>query len=554
MPPRRDQPVSLITELKRRHVFKVAIAYVVMAWLVLQVADVILNNIGAPAWIFQALLLFLAIGLAVALILAWAFELTPEGIKREPESPESAPVTGRPNRKITHAIIGVLAVAALYLFINREQPVQDSAVGIDDLAARPSVIVLPFANLNGDEAQDYLAFGITDELIVGLQRLGNFPVISRSASISYGVTDISATEFAQSYGASYLVEGSVNVSGDQVRILANLSGANGNQVWAERYQVEGGQIDLFDVSDELVSKIAGAVLESEVRRVQRIDRPPADAWEHYVKGLRVVLDYDHQNYEMARQHLDQAIEIAPDMAEAWWALGELEVMNYMTRPFVQETELQELDALIAYFRKAHKLSPFQAAACGCLGYMLTAVGKPDEARVVFEQAVAAKPLSPDLRVDYAIYLAWAGRYAEALENAALALDLGPVSQDRAGVWTIRSLAAFAAGQQQEALDAINRALFIKSNNFYMPTGVAMLYVLGKHEAAASLFRDMQTVFPDLQPENRIFYVTLKPIDDAIAARRLQGDLGGPADVEEIFAILRKETDEQVSSRRDQVTR
>jgi TolB-like protein/Tfp pilus assembly protein PilF len=554
MPPRRDQPVSLITELKRRHVFKVAIGYVVMAWLVLQVADVILNNIGAPAWIFQALLLFLAIGLAVALILAWAFELTPEGIKREPESPESAPVTGRPNRKITHAIIGVLAVAALYLFINREQPVQDSAVGIDDLAARPSVIVLPFANLNGDEAQDYLAFGITDELIVGLQRLGNFPVISRSASISYGVTDISATEFAQSYGASYLVEGSVNVSGDQVRILANLSGANGNQVWAERYQVEGGQIDLFDVSDELVSKIAGAVLESEVRRVQRIDRPPADAWEHYVKGLRVVLDYDHQNYEMARQHLDQAIEIAPDMAEAWWALGELEVMNYMTRPFVQETELQELDALIAYFRKAHKLSPFQAAACGCLGYMLTAVGKPDEARVVFEQAVAAKPLSPDLRVDYAIYLAWAGRYAEALENAALALDLGPVSQDRAGVWTIRSLAAFAAGQQQEALDAINRALFIKSNNFYMPTGVAMLYVLGKHEAAASLFRDMQTVFPDLQPENRIFYVTLKPIDDAIAARRLQGDLGGPADVEEIFAILRKETDEQVSSRRDQVTR
>ena len=546
--------MSLITELKRRHVFKVAIAYVVMAWLVMQVADVILNNIGAPAWIFQALLLFLAIGLVVALILAWAFELTPEGIKREPESAEPSPVTGRPNRKITYAIIVVLAVAASYLFIIRDQPVQDSAVGIDDLAARPSVIVLPFANLNGDETQDYLAFGITDELIVGLQRLGHFPVISRSASISYGVTDISATEFAQSYGASYLVEGSVNVSGDQVRILANLSGANGSQVWAERYQVEGGQIDLFDVSDELVSKIAGAVLESEVRRVHRIDRPPADAWEHYVKGLRVVLDYDHQNYEMARQHLDQAIEIAPDMAEAWWALGELEVMNYMTRPFVQETELQELDALIAYFRKAHELSPFQAAACGCLGYMLTAVGKPDEARVVFEQALAAKPLSPDLRVDYAIYLAWAGRYAEALENAALALDLGPVSQDRAGVWTIRSLAAFAAGQQQEALDAINRALFIKSNNFYMPTGVAMLYVLGKHEAAASLFRDMQSVFPDLQPENRIFYVTLKPIDDAIAARRLQGDLGGPADVEEIFAILRKETDEQVSSRRDQVTR
>jgi TolB-like protein/Tfp pilus assembly protein PilF len=399
--------------------------------------------------------------------------------------------------------------------------------------------VLPFANLSGDKARDYLAFGITDELIVGLQRLEHFPVISRNASISYGLTDISATDYAQSYGASYLVEGSVNVIGDEIRILANLSGTEGNQVWAERYQLEGGQIDVIDVADELVSKVAGAVLDSEVKRVQRKDRPPSNAWEHYMKGLKVVLEYDHQSYEIARKHLDQAVEIAPDMAEAWWALGELEVMNYMTQPFDNETELEELYEIIKYFRKAHELSPFQAAACGCLGYMLTAVGKPDEARVVYEQAIDAKPLSPDLRVDYAIYLAWAGRYEEALENAALSLKLGPVSQDRAGVWTIRSLVAFAAGKNQEALDAINRAMFVSHETFYTPTAVAMLYVLGKHEAATTLFRDMQSLFPDLQPRNKIFYVTLKPIDETLAARREQGDLDGPADVEEIYSILRK---------------
>ncbi len=538
--------MSLLTELKRRNVFKVGIAYAVMAWLVLQVADVILNNIGAPAWIFQVLLLFLAVGLAVALVLAWAFELTPEGVKRESEDSESAQTARNSSQKTTYVVIGVLALAASYLFVTREQPGPDPAISIDDLVAKPSVIVLPFANLSGDEAQDYLAFGITDELIVGLQRLGNFPVISRNASISYGATDISATDFAQSYGASYLVEGSVNMSGDEIRILANLSGTEGNQVWAERYQLEGGQIDVFDVSDELVSRIAGAVLESEVKRVQRIDRPPSDAWEHYIEGLRVVLEYDHRAYEKARKHLDQAVEIAPDMAEAWWALGELEIMNYMTRPFVKETELEELYVIIDYFRKAHELSPFHAAACGCLGYMLTAVGKPDEARVVFEQAIAAKPLSPDLRVDYAIYLAWAGRYEEALENAALSMKLGPVSQDRAGVWTIRSLAAFAAGHQQEALDAINRAMFVHNNTFYTPTAVAILYVLGKHEAAKSLFREVQSLFPDLQPKNRVFYVTLKPIDDILAARLQQGDLDGPADVEEIFSLLRKEASDQVN--------
>ncbi len=519
--------------------FKVGIAYIVMAWLVMQVADVILNNIEAPAWIFQVLLLFLAVGFAVALVLAWAFELTPEGIKRESGDSESAPVAQESSQKVTYAIIGVLALAASYLFITKEQSVPDPAVSIDDLVARPSVVVLPFANISGDEAQDYLAFGITDELIVGLQRLGNFPVVSRNASISYGVTDISATDFAQNHGASYLVEGSVNVSGDGIRVLANLSGAGGNQVWAERYQLEGGQIDVFDVSDELVSKVAGAVLDSEVKRIQREDRPPSNAWEHYMKALKVVLEYDQQRYEMARQHLDRAVEIAPDMAEAWWALGELEVMNHMTQPFESETELEDLYGIIEYFRNAHELSPFHAAACGCLGYMLTAVGKPDEARVVFEQAIEAKPLSPDLRVDYAIYLAWVGRYEEALENAALSLKLGPISQDRAGVWTTRSLVAFAAGNEQEALDAINRAVFVSHHTFYTPTAVAMLYVLGKHEAATSLFRDMQSLFPDLKPKNRIFYVLLKPIDDALAARRQQGNLDGPADVEEIFSILRK---------------
>jgi len=517
-----------------------------MAWLVMQVADVLLNNIEAPAWVFQVLLLFLAVGFAVALVLAWAFELTPEGIRRESGNSESAPVAGRSSHRFNYVIIGVLALAASYFFVTREQPAPDPAVGIDDLAARPSVVVLPFANISGDKAQDYLAFGITDELIAGLQRLGNFPVVSRNASLSYGVTDVSATNFAQNHGASYLVEGSVNVGSDGIRVLANLSGAGGNQVWAERYQLKGGQIDIFDVSDELVSKVAGAVLESEVQRVQRTDRPPSDAWEHYMKGLRVVLSYDYQSYEMARQHLDRAVEIAPDMAEAWWALGELETMKYMTSPFVKESELDDLYVLIEYFRQAHELSPFQAAACGCLGYLLTAAGKPDEARVVYEQAIDAKPLSPDLRVDYAIYLAWAGRYEEALENAALALKLGPVSQDRAGVWTIRSLAAFAAGNEQESLDAINRAVFIRNNTFYTPTAVAMLYVLGKHEAATSLFRDMQSLFPDLQPKNRIFYVTLKPIDDTLAARRQQGDPDGPADVEEIFSILRKENSDEAN--------
>ena len=540
----RSQPLSLFTELKRRNVFKVGVAYIVTAWLILQVADVILGNIEAPDWVFRVLLLFLAIGFLFALLFAWAYELTPEGIRRESESSERASASKKPGHISHYVVIGVLALAATYLFVTKEESVPAHTPGIDTLIARPSVIVLPFANISGDESQDYLAFGLTDELITGLQRLGNFPVVSRNASLSYSVTEMTAVDFARDYGASYLVEGSVNVGNDGIRVLASLSSAGGNQVWAERYQPEGDRIEILDVSDELVSKVAGAVLESEVNRVQRTDRPSLDAWEHYVKGLRVVLEYDHRDYAKARQHLDQAVEIAPDMAEAWWALGELETMRYMTTPQEGEDGLDKVYVLIEYFRKAHEISPFHAAACGCLGYMLTAVGRSDEARVVFEQAVEAKPLSPRLRVDYALYLAWAGRYEEAEANAALALKLGTVSQDRAGMWFVRSLAALSEGNEQDALDAINRAIFISRESFYTHAAVALLYVLGQPDNAAALFRDMQDVFPDLRAKDPVFYVTLKPIDDILSARREQGAVGGPADVEEIFSILQRNTDER----------
>jgi TolB-like protein/Tfp pilus assembly protein PilF len=509
----------------------------------LQVADVILGNIEAPDWVFRVLLLFLAIGFLFALLFAWAYELTPEGIRRESESSENASAAKKPAHTLHYVVIGVLALAATYLFVTREESALDHKPGIDALIARPSVIVLPFANISGDESHDYLAFGLTDELIAGLQRLGNFPVVSRHASLLYSVTEMTAVEFAQNYGASYLVEGSVNVGSDGVRVLANLSSTAGNQVWAERYHPEGNQIEILDISDELVSKVAGAVLESEVNRVQWTDRPPLDAWEHYVKGLRVVLEYDHRDYSMARQHLDQAVEIAPDMAEAWWALGELETIRYMTTPRADEDGLEELYVLIDYFRKAHELSPFHAAACGCLGYMLTAVGRSDEARIVFEQAVEAKPLSARLRVDYALHLAWAGRYEEAEENAALALKLGSVPQDRAGMWFVRSLAALSDGNEQDALDAINRAIFISRESFYTPATVALLYLLGQPDNAVALFRDMQDVFPDLRPKDPVFYVTLKPIDDILVARREQGGVAGPADVEEIYSILRREINE-----------
>jgi hypothetical protein len=206
--------LSFFKELKRRHVFKVAIAYSVVAWLIAQVLDLVFNTFGTPEWVMKTMLVMLATGFVVAIFLAWAYELTSEGIRKESEAIESAPAVSKTHHAFHYTIIGLLALAASYLFITKEQLTQDSELGIDALASRPSVVVLPFANISGDESHDYLAFGVTDELITGLQQLGDFPVVSRNASLTFGVTEITATEFAQNHGASYVVEGSVNVGRD----------------------------------------------------------------------------------------------------------------------------------------------------------------------------------------------------------------------------------------------------------------------------------------------------------------------------------------------------
>ena len=371
--------MSLFNELKRRNVFRVGSAYIVVAWLVMQVADVILNNFEMPEWVFQLILVSLAIGFPVTLLLAWVYELTPDGIKKESELSESASAVPKTAHRLNYVIIGVLILAVVYYAIFKDRVDVGEQSSLQTLIARPAVIVFPFANTSGQENQDYLAFGLTDELITGLQRNKEFPVISRGASLEFGQSELSASEYAASLGASYRVEGSISTADDGIRVLATLSGAGDNQVWAERFQHVAGATRLFEVADELVAKISAAVLQSEIHRVQRTEYPPADAWEHVIKGISDTGVFDPGKYENARWHLEQAIEIAPEMAEAWAAMGILEIENLVSQPLREEGDPEKFYTIIDYFRRSHELSPFNGSACGCLGYMLSVVGKAGEA-------------------------------------------------------------------------------------------------------------------------------------------------------------------------------
>jgi Tfp pilus assembly protein PilF len=171
--------------------------------------------------------------------------------------------------------------------------------------------------------------------------------------------------------------------------------------------------------------------------------------------------------------------------------------------------------------------------------MLTAVDQMDEARAVFSQALEANPLSADLRSDYASFLLWDGRYAEALENADLVMKLGASRFDRAHVWVTRATVALSEGKNTEALGAINRATFIDKNIFNMPVAVSMLHVLGEQAAASRMLDELERAFPDVSPDNPVLYIMLKPIDDILEKQRESGELSGPGSVSEIFRLLRE---------------
>lgn len=533
--------MSLWSEFRRRSVFKVGAAYAVVAWLLIQIVANIKEPLGLPARFDTAVIVLLIIGFPIAILLAWAYELTPNGIRREQDSVEPTSSTAKTPRVIAYAVAGGIVLLAIALLVVQQGADTTAQASVQTLMSRPSVMVLPFTNLSGDENQEFRALGLTDELIAGLAKTRSFPVISRDVSYECNDENVAARECARSFGVSYLLEGNISIDDDRLRVLATLSNADGSQVWSETFRNGAGTTEIFDISDEIVSQVSAAVLESEVRRIHREDRPPADAWENYVRGLATVLDFDAADYMAARDHLDAAIDIAPDMAEAWWARGELEVLHYISQPLSAAADLDDLQNIIVFFRRSHELSPFYGAACGCLGLLLTAVGQDAEARAVFDQAMDSNPLSSDLRVDYAIFLLGHRRYEEAAQDLDLATKLGLSRVDESQVWAMRSIIALEKGDEAAADDAVNRAIFIGGRDpFSMPMAAALLYVLDERAKAQDFYDDMLEMYPGISAQNPVLHLQLLPIENVLAERLESGKWDGPVSTVEIFGQMNQQ--------------
>ena len=325
--------MSLYSELIRRNVIRVGIAYVVVAWVLAQVAEFAFENFGAPDWVLKSVVVVLLLGLPLAIFFAWAFEMTPEGIKREVEVDRSKSIVSTTGRKLDRMIIGVLVVALawfafdkFYTQVDAEPPpvAAEQSVEEDPLQEK-SVAVLPFIAMSSGPDDEYFADGLTEEILNSLAQLPELLVTARTSAFSFKGQEIAIQEIAAALGVRHIVEGSVRRSGDRLRVTAQLIRADdGFHLWSENY--DSTSTDTISVQENIAEQIASVldvVLDEEKREAMKaVGLRDAEAFTLYQKGLEAY-DLAHGETNMveglrqANVYFEQVIERVPTFSEVY---------------------------------------------------------------------------------------------------------------------------------------------------------------------------------------------------------------------------------------------
>ena len=309
-----------LAELRRRNVYKVGVAYAVVAWIALQAASFLLPTFGAPAWVFRVLVLLVVLGFALAVAFSWAFELTPEGLKRTHEVPHEHSITHVTGRKLDFAIIGLLIVAlGISVYLNlREAPRGSRAA---------SIAVLPFTSRSVDPAHAMFADGIHDELLTSLANIGSLKVISRTSVMEYRETTKNLRQIGKELSVATVLEGAVQRAGDNVRINVQLiDAATDEHLWANTYDRRLSTDNLFAIQTEIATTIAdklkATLTPDEKERIEKVPTENLQAYNLYLAGRQNLYQRKLENLQRARELFEQAIALDPKFAKAYSGLSD----------------------------------------------------------------------------------------------------------------------------------------------------------------------------------------------------------------------------------------
>jgi TolB-like protein/Tfp pilus assembly protein PilF len=470
-------PHNFFAELKRRNVYKVAVAYAVVAWLLIQAASILFPTFEAPAWVMKVFVSLLVLGFPVALVFSWAFEITPEGIKRESEVEPNKSISRHTGRKIVALTIGLAVVAAglLTFQLLRGTSHQKSANQPGDARgmSEKSIAVLPLVNTSGDPGNDYFSDGLSEELIAVLAKISGLKIIGRSSSFFFKGKSYDSRAIGEKLGVANLLEGSVRRQGDRVRIVAELiNAADGRAVWSETYDRELKDVFAVQseiavaVTEQLKIKLLGAPAKSDAapsndnlaayNALQQgtfyfglsTEEGTRKATEFFGEAIRLDPRYAlayanlsfawrqlaatwlggaeaNEAYAKARNAAQTALSLAPNLAAAHGALG-----------FVLLTPDLDFAAAEAEFRKAEKLAPADAGPKNNLGLVFAAQGRLKEAENMMRQTLALDPLGVTRYLNLARILIAGGRYDEAEAALRKAIELQPAAARQHAYLTI----------------------------------------------------------------------------------------------------------------------
>lgn len=458
---------KLVTELKRRNVMRVAVAYAIAGWVLMQIAATVLPIFEAPSWTLKVVTFLIVLGFPIALILAWAFEMTPEGIKREAEVDRSASITTQTGRKLDRAIIVVLLLAITWLAADKLLWTDGETRITED---RRSVAVIPFQNMSQDAANEPFTVGIHDDLLTQISRIGSIKTISRTSVLQYRDTTKTIPEIAQELGVATILEGGVQRVGDRVRINVQLiDAATDVHLWAETYDRELSATNIFAIQSEIALAIAEALqatlTDDEQQRLVNVPTRSIAALERYFVGKQMLEGRNTESLLAAIDYFQEVIKLDADFALAYSGLADAYMLLPEYTAAIDPQEIQEkseaatakaisLDPDLPevltsmgwnrlihdydwagaeeMLRRALEIQPNQSGALHWLSHVLSWQGKHEEALAVARQAVAVDPLSRLMKMNLAYIMVDAGDFGRGIPLARTTIERNPnfVSQLR----------------------------------------------------------------------------------------------------------------------------
>jgi len=543
--------VSFFEELKRRNVAKMAVLYVVSSWLILQVADVLFPNLGAPDWAFGFLLGLLILFIIPALIVSWVYEMTPEGLKRESELDRSQSMAEATGRKMNMLIVVLLVVAITVVAVDRLLPesvsvweldsvegsaenVQSSeaAVVADTMTSKRSIAVLPFVNRSAREDDIFFVDGIHDDILTQLGTIGSLKVTSRTSVEKFRETTQSIQEIGAVLGVKNILEGAVQRSGGQVHITVQLIDVTtDNHLWADIYDRHLSADNLFAIQSDIAMEIAAALdtllSPAEQSRVYTVPTSNFDAYEANLRGRQSLVQRKIPDLQEAVNHFKRAIELDPQYALAHVGLAEayglLEYYGVIStaesvsliEPVVNKAlsldpqlgaaytakaallrRQNDLDSAIDFYLRAIELAPGYATSYHWLAELYRmAIQRPELALPLIQKAVELDPLSPVLNVTLAETLSDVGRHDEAVVQASRAVEIAP---NYPSAYYVRAfIDAFTLGRMDSAIGSYRAGLQLDPESVIGHKGIALVYShLGADELAIESIEHAMRLGPD----------------------------------------------------------